>query len=539
MARDSSDFIYPCPFAKAYGIPIQKAWQMLKIFFIYRFISAGLLILFYYFYLIAILPDKFSDLYQFTSWIYLCSILISTPFIFFLRLYYSSLAQIFIFSDIIFISLLLHAGGGVDSGIGMLLAITVAASGILIGGRCAMLFAALASLAVLTEEMFMIQTYVLDYKSLSYSGMMGISFFSIVFLSYMLTKHSEESAILVKQHTLTIAKLEELNQYIIQHLQSGIMIIDSQQNIRLCNASSERLLNLSQTPSALNNISVELTLAFLEWQDNPNNSITQLTRAKNSDIQIKFSLLTVYGEHLYMLIIEDSALYNQHLQQTKLASLGRLTASIAHEIRNPLGAISHAAQLLSETENLQPQDQRLTEIIQNHSKRVNQIIEDVLKLSRKTPLQKQRIAMDQWLVSYRKDLELTFGEQANHFLLKIKDKGLFVYIDPGHLKQILDNLCSNALEYGRPDRGDIIIEGLCINGSPCIKVIDNGPGISNSNRQNLFEPFFTTSHKGTGLGLYISRELAQLNQAELDYANEEQCSFSLILANADFVTIEI
>jgi two-component system sensor histidine kinase PilS (NtrC family) len=113
-------------------------------------------------------------------------------------------------------------------------------------------------------------------------------------------------------------------------------------------------------------------------------------------------------------------------------------------------------------------------------------------------------------------------------------------MDAGHLRQILNNLCSNAMKYGCKKNETIILEAGMNKGSPCINVIDNGPGIEFDTREHLFEPFFTTSSSGTGLGLYISRELAELNQAKLSYAFKDNKScFSLCLANIDQVVIEI
>jgi len=541
MSPASTDIIYPCPFSKDYGIPARQAWLLLKIFFIYRFISASLFVMLFYLHFgSSVLGNYDVRLYQFTSLGYLAISLLAAPFILGQRLAYTSLAQMFIFTDILFITLLMHASGGVGSGIGILLAISIAAGGLLIGGRCAMLFAALASLAILAEQLYAIQTRAFEINSLTYSGMLGVSFFSIVLLSYMLTKRSEQSAVLEKQHEKAIARLEELNRYIIQHLQSGIMIVDERQAIQLCNQSALRLLSQGELPEYLGAISPDLPQAFNLWLDNPDQDFAIIRLPDHSEIQVRFSLLDIHSEHLHMLIFEDIALYNQRLQQGKLASLGRLTASIAHEIRNPLGAISHAGQLLSEAPNLHPQDLRLTEIIQNHSRRVNRIIEDILKLSRRNALQRQRIALDRWLPAYLNEQRLDFGKYTDSVVLDFKTRGLNAYIDPGHLKQILDNLCGNALQYGNPDIGKIVLEVEREQDAPCIRVIDNGPGISPENRQHLFEPFFTTSQKGTGLGLYISRELAELNQAELSYANHKnRMCFTLSLANADHAIIEI
>lgn len=541
MLSSTVDTLYPCPFSKGYGIPVRQAWLMLKIFALYRFITASLFVmLFYLRFGPSLLGGYDPALYQFTSLAYLAISVFAAPIAFRPPWAYASLAQLFIFTDIVFITLLMHASGGVGSGIGILLAISMAAGGLLIGGRCAMLFAALASLGILTEEMYAIQIRAFENTTLTYAGMLGLSFFSIAFLSVILAQRAEQSAILAQRHEQTIARLESLNRYIIQHLQSGIMIVDERQMTQLSNQSSLRLLGLVEHPEYLQDVSADLKQAFELWRDNHEHDFAIIQLANHSEVQVRFSALNMDDEALYMLIFEDIALYNQRLQQSKLASLGRLTASIAHEIRNPLSAISHAGQLLSEAPDLDLQELRLTEIIRKHCQRVNSIIEDILKLSRRSPSQKQKIALDQWLPDFLSEQKLNLGPQAEHFELSFKDHGLNACIDGGHLKQILDNLCANALQYGRPDLGKIVLEVSRIQDAPCIKIMDHGEGIGLEKRTHLFEPFFTTSHQGTGLGLYISRELAELNQAELSYGNlpGPPC-FTLVLANADHAVIEL
>jgi two-component system sensor histidine kinase PilS (NtrC family) len=541
MLSSSVDTLYPCPFSKGYGIPVRQAWLMLKIFTLYRFITASLFVmLFYLRFGPSLLGSYDASLYQFTSVAYLAISLFAAPVAFRPRWAYASLAQLFIFTDIVFITLLMHASGGIGSGIGILLAISIAAGGLLIGGRCAILFAALASLAILAEEGYAIETHAFENTTLTYAGMLGVSFFSIAFLSLILAQRAEQSAVLARRHEQTIARLESLNRYIIQHLQSGIMIVDERQVTQLSNQSALRLLGLTLHPEELSEVAPELRQAFEIWRANREQDFAIIQLANRSEVQVRFSELTMDDEALYMLIFEDIALYNQRLQQSKLASLGRLTASIAHEIRNPLSAISHAGQLLSEAPDLDVQELRLTEIIQHHCQRVNSIIEDILKLSRRHPSQKQKVPLDEWLPAYFNEQKLNLGERADCFSLVFKAKGLHACIDGGHLKQILDNLCANALQYGRPELGPIVLEVGLIQDAPCIKISDNGAGVSAEHRQHLFEPFFTTSHQGTGLGLYISRELAELNQAELSYAAYpgKPC-FTLLLANADHAVIEI
>jgi two-component system, NtrC family, sensor histidine kinase PilS len=229
------------------------------------------------------------------------------------------------------------------------------------------------------------------------------------------------------------------------------------------------------------------------------------------------------------------------LQQGILASLGRLTASIAHEIRNPLSAMSHAGQLLSESPNLSPQDLRLTEIIQKHSRRMDRIINDILQTSKRQPSNREKILLDDWLPDY---LEAFIAEQGLHkpvFELLFCEQQVYALIDPGHLKQILDNLCLNALKYGAVEKGKIVLQLSRCQAKPCIAVIDHGEKLSSDVIKHLFEPFFTTSSTGTGLGLYISRELAELNQAKLSYllTPQQQNSFKLCLSNAEQIKIEL
>ena len=542
MPANTTETIYPCPISKGYGIPAEQAWTLLKVFLMYRFILACLFIFLFYSRLgFSLISIDNSQLYGFSSHSYLILSVISGACIIWRLIGYTTQAQLLIFTDILILTLLMHACGGINSGIGTLLAVSVASSGLLIGGRCAMFFAALASLAVLTEQIFADYTDSFESISYTYAGMLGASFFTIALLSYILAKRSEQTLQLADQQKLTIDKLEELNRYIIQHLQSGIIIINKQQTIQMANEASLRLVNLPLLPISLGDISEHLAQAFEAWLADPEQQLVLLQLSNQSEIHCRFMMLPIVSEFFYMLILENIALYNQRLQQSKLASLGRLTASIAHEIRNPLGAISHAGQLLSESPHLSIQDMRLTEIIQTNAIRVNQIIADILQLSKRADSRREKIYLKPWLAHYLNNFMLEHGITANTFKLSQTDEPLCAVMDPGHLRQIMDNLCQNALRYGEPETGQIILQTFTLKQAPCIEVIDNGAGISHEHIKHLFEPFFTTSASGNGLGLYISRELAELNQAKLSYhlTAEKRSCFRLCLLDADDTTIEI
>ncbi|MFZ2172063.1 MAG: HAMP domain-containing sensor histidine kinase, partial [Methylococcaceae bacterium] len=480
-------------------------------------------------------------LFAFSSHSYLLLSVISGICVIWQLTSYAAQAQLLIFTDILILTLLMHACGGVNSGIGTLLAVSIASSGLLIGGRCSILFAALASLAVLTEQIFADYTDSFASTSYTYAGMLGAAFFTIALLSYILAKRSEQSMQLADRQKLTIDKLEELNRYIIQHLQSGIIIINKQQAIQMANAASLQLVNLPLLPANLDDISENLSHAFTAWLDDPKEQLVQLQLPNQSEIHCRFMALPIISEFYYMIILEDISLYNQRLQQSKLASLGRLTASIAHEIRNPLGAISHASQLLSESQHLPIQDMRLSEIIQTNAIRVSQIIDDILQLSKRADSRREKIYLKPWLSHYLNNFMLEHGLTNHTFKLSQTDEPLCALIDPGHLRQIMDNLCQNALKYGKPEAGQIIVQTFTLKNAPCIEVVDNGSGISRKLIKHLFEPFFTSSASGTGLGLYISKELAELNQAKLSYhlTKEKRSCFRLCLLDADHTKIEI
>jgi two-component system sensor histidine kinase PilS (NtrC family) len=542
MPTNITETIFPCPLSKGYGIPAQQAWLLLKVFLIYRLILAGLFVTFFYSDTGPTLLGTYdSKLFIYSSQSYLILSLLSGICISWRLTPYATQAQLLILTDILILTLIMHASGGINSGIGTLLAVSIASGGLLIGGRCAMFFAALASLSVLAEQVFADYTDSFESNSYANAGMLGASFFTIALLSYVLAKRSEQIFQLADRQQQTITKLEDLNKYIIQHLQSGIIIANKQQVIQMANEAALKLVSLSTLPTKLGDISGYLSQAFQIWLTDPEQNFVLLQLPNQFEIHSRFLPLPTGHEFLYMIILEDIALYNQQVQQSKLASLGRLTASIAHEIRNPLGAISHAGQLLFENPLLSSQDQRLTEIIRTHSVRVNDIIEDILQLSRRADSRREKIHLKPWLDNYLKNFIIEHAVTTDVFTFLCPDESLTALMDAGHLRQIMDNLCRNALKYGSPEAGGIIFRTLELLHAPCIEVIDNGIGISREHQCHLFEPFFTTSSNGTGLGLYISRELAELNQAKLSYylTDDNRSCFRLLLLSAEQSLIDL
>ncbi len=542
MSLNQAQTIYPCPFSKAYGISSRQAWILLKVFLLYRFITASSFLIVYYSALSkTVIDPNYLQLYNYTSKIYVILAILSGISSFWRFLSYTLQTQIVIFTDIIVITLLMHACGGVSSGIGILLSVTLAAAGLLIGGRCSMVFAAIATTLVLSENLYTIRFNGGVISSYSTSGMLGATFFITALFAYILAKRSEQSDLLANQQKQTITSLEELNQSIVQHLQSGIIIINKQQKIYITNESALVLLNVQQQTEYLKQLSSQLSKLFISWSYDTSQDFMTLSLSDQVNIYVRFSLFNTRYEMFYMLILEDINLYHQRLQQKLLASLGRLTTNIAHEIRNPLSAISHAGQLLSENPKLEPQDLRLTEIIQTHSTRVNKIINDILQASKQNKSCPEKILLNQWLVNYLADFTDEYGILPAKLQLNLPSNDVYGLIDQGHLKQILDNLCQNALKYGQSEQGKIELNLSCYELIPCIEVLDHGTELEKSVANQLFEPFFTTSNTGTGLGLYISRELAETNQAKLSYSlnSQQKNSFKLCLYQLETTRITL
>jgi two-component system sensor histidine kinase PilS (NtrC family) len=426
--------------------------------------------------------------------------------------------------DIAALTLLMHASGGLPSGLGTLLAIPVAAGGVLLAGEMALLYAALATLSMLGEQMFAQWFNLFGDTHYTQAGIHGTVFFATALVARWLAGHLRQSEAIAAQRGLDLANLAQLNDYIIRRLQSGVIVVDATAKIRLVNTSARTLLGLPEheQPIALDDLSPELAERLAAWRQDPTaeTGILRMTDI-GTDILPRFARLGASADSGTLIFLDDSSSVMRQMVQMKQASLGRLTGSIAHEIRNPLGAISHAAQLLGESDALPPGDARLIEIIRQHTGRVNEIIESVMQLSRRSGSRPETLRLGPAVAHFISEFSRSEGIDAGRLRAEIEPADTSIRFDPVQLQQILWNLCSNALRYGRPAHGPAVVElrgglGHGIRG-PYLEVVDQGPGIDAATAQQIFEPFFTTDSRGSGLGLYIARALCEHNFARLDY----------------------
>jgi two-component system sensor histidine kinase PilS (NtrC family) len=429
--------------------------------------------------------------------------------------------------DVLSIALLTYSSGGMNSGLAALLVLPIGAASFVVGQRIAFMFAAIAALAMMLQQGFVVLVGRGDTGDFTAAGIVGALMFIVTLGVGPLSRSLKESEERVRQREVDVANLAELNQFIVQHLRESILVVDENDTIRLINESAAQLLMhgsvLPGTP--LGEVSPRLMFLLGTWRkhsyDWQMSSLSVVTQDGGSLVQPHFVALNQPEHGPTLIFLEDTTLIAERVQQSKLAALGRLSASIAHEIRNPVGAMSHAAQLLAEDQELTPQERRLTNIITSNGERVSTIIDNVLQLSRRDSTRQERIDLNSWLHEFLTEFRQTSQISADVLRFNPQPQDLEVRVDPSHLHQLMWNLCENALKYGRASDMsasiDIQTGRIAVSERPYLEVLDRGPGIASTDSERIFEPFFTAGRGGTGLGLFIARELAQCNRAILAY----------------------
>jgi two-component system sensor histidine kinase PilS (NtrC family) len=435
-------------------------------------------------------------------------------------------------ADILAIVVLMHSSGGISSGLGGLLVVFVGAGHLVLPLHVPAFFAALATLAVLGEQFFSQIGGVSDSGNYSAAGVLGAIIFAISLAARPLARRMQFSEALARQRGVDLANLSELNEYIVQHLRESIVVVDADDKIRLINGSAAQLLGAPANCHGLelNEASKDLAQHVMDWRkhqaERPHAEFTMV--ATDDSPRVKVHLAPLGKSEMrsgpILVFLEDASLMNERVQQSKLASLGRLSASIAHEIRNPVGAMSHAGQLLAESDDISTEDLRLTEIIRTHADRVSHIIENVLQLSRRESSRPERFLLEPWLEDFAQEFTRTLELQEGELSVSGVTEGLEIRMDPSHLRQVMWNLCDNAVKYAS-ESGGIMVELQAgqtrRTGQPFLEVLDRGHGVDPQTVDKIFEPFYTDRKGGTGLGLYISRELCELNRATLVFQPRE------------------
>lgn len=516
----------------ASGAPVSEAadytWRVLGLLNLFRLIL-GLVLAATFTFVTG--PRVIGEANPPLAWLALVTMLaVGTVELFLLRRRWPSVAAHTYFQfgvDLFAVMALLHASGGTGSGLGGLLVVSIGGLALLVPIDRAFLLAALATLALLVEQFFAQLQGMTGSAEYAPAGILGAVIFVITGVVQLLRRRIVETEALAEQRGVDLQNLVELNEYIIQHLRESIVVVDSDDRIRLINESAGKLLGAeaAQGGAKVESISPELAGYLSRWRSNGTDfgqtTIVMGGADGGPNIQPHFAPLGSGSSDGVVIFLEDTSLIAERVQQTKLAALGRLSASIAHEIRNPLGALSHAGQLLAESANMGPEEHRLTDIIRVNSRRVSQIVESVLSLSKRDKTHPETMQLKDWARDFANEFTQTQELYEGAIALHADAEDLEVEMDRTHLHQIVWNLCDNAVKYASKTAGAIAVEigvGRAeTTGRPYLEIADRGPGIDPEKVEQIFEPFYTGQPGGTGLGLYISRELCERNGATLRY----------------------
>ncbi len=430
------------------------------------------------------------------------------------------------FLDIILLTMLLHASGGLGSGLGLLLVVSVGGSSLMLGTRLTIFFAALATVAVGVEVNWAFLTGgIWSTDGYTQAGLLGLGLFATAGLSHILAERLRTTEALAQRRGIDLANLSQINEFIIQRMQSGVLVCDADGQVHMLNKSARDFLGLREPPSGklllLADISASLATQMVDWLGkSAANRGRQLVTTRAGYTLLPRFLSIGEGQNSGVLVfLEDTAILKQQAQQLKMAALARLTASIAHEIRNPLGAIIHAGQLLSESSSQSGEEKRLVRIIEDQSRRMNVIVENVMQLSRRDHVNPVALDLSAWVRDFAHQFAETSGKPMD-VISVVAHSAVEVCMDPDQLNQVIGNLCQNALRHSPPYTGQPLIAlraGADSERRPYLDVLDWGSGVPPEIVDNIFDPFFTTTPRGTGLGLYIARELCEGNGARLDY----------------------
>ena len=426
--------------------------------------------------------------------------------------------------DIVILITLMHASGGIRSGLGMLLIINISLSSIFLTRLVTLFLAAATSLALLGEHIYS-QLVLPDYReAYVQTGILGIVIFTFASITSIVARRMRVSEQLANERSRELKNVVQMNEQIIRSMRTGILVVNPNGLIKMANNAAKNLLGDMQIDNSttLKQALPELYDRFIEWQNSPVPAQQKPIHQVHGlpDLQPGFSRIEPAAgiNSSTLVFLEDASRLNQRFQQVRLASLGRLTASIAHEIRNPLAAINHASQLLDEALENSP-DKKLTEIISTQVERLNCVVENVLQLSREQRGTSEPIEILPWLLNFRDEYVASQGLDKRQLRIHIEPVNTRILFDSSHLHQVMWNLCCNAVSHARIplDKISIIMQGGIDTdtGEPYVDVIDNGPGIDPEIASQIFDPFFTTSNDGTGLGLFITKEVTESNRAKI------------------------
>ncbi len=431
-----------------------------------------------------------------------------------------------IFVDIVAITLLMYASGGIRSGLGVMLLIALTGAALVAPRRLSTLYAALAGIALLLEQTYWVLRFDAPEANFLQPALLAAGGFAGAGVVGWLAQRVAANEQLARERGRALETQLRVNQLVIADMQDGVLVLDRDGRVVQHNPQAQRLLGAG----ALHGAELAARLPgfgerWRAWRDGDAAAAQIELEVRGRGLRLRL-METGDAEDLALAFVEDTTRSREEAQQLKLAALGRLTANIAHEIRNPLSAISHAAELLDE-ERRGADGGRLARIIHDNTRRLERLVSDVLQLNRRDRASAETIALGPWLAAFVDDF--CTNEGVPHGRIAIEGQAPPALFDREHLRQVLWNLLRNGVRHAREAPGSVRIVVGAYADQVELNVVDDGPGVARAIRGQLFEPFFTTESKGTGLGLYLARELCAANRASLEYVDDMQGAHFRIL----------
>ena len=506
-------------------------WKSLRYFGFYRVCLAGMLFASSVFNSpsLSIISADHGFPHLAATGFYLAAALFSLGVLHYFRRHFNLQLSLQVLVDVVVLTLLMHYGGGLRSGLGAMLLVMLAGAGLVGQGRLVLFYAAMATLSVLFEQSYRSVNADFEVVDFFQAGLFCAGFFGVAISARLLARRVIANEELARQRGLDLRNQILVSQRVIEEMQDGILVLDRQGWVRQHNPRAEELLGLGDpSERMLANYSSELARSFSDWCEHASDTPV-LVRAPASGMHLRARFVsTDSSERDVLVFLEDMGRLQEQARQLKLAALGRLTANIAHEIRNPLSAIRHASELLGETR-ADSTSERLLRIVIENTQRVERIVSDVLAVGRRDRSHRELIDLRQTLPLFIEEYSLKEKVGAGMVRVNITGSGK-LFFDRSHFHQVLWNLMGNALRHSQQAEGSIFLcaqDGLR-DGWVDLHVRDDGAGVDERHREQIFEPFFTTHNRGTGLGLYIARELCEANGARLELlASESGADFCI------------
>jgi two-component system, NtrC family, sensor histidine kinase PilS len=513
----------------------EASWRPFQYFNLYRLLLGGLALLG------ALLPE---------GWIALLHITYSLIFLLSAMLYlfvvgvgllasihwqhrFNLQLSLQVMTDVAALGLLMYAGGGVGSGIGALTLVSLASASLVGRGRLVLFYAALATLATLGGQVVGILFGEFEPATIVQAGFLSAGFFATAILARLLGQRLMVNEELARLRGISLENQGRISQRVIERMQDGILVVDSSGEVRQHNPMVEAMLGSAPVPRVrLADYCGPLAAALADWKISGSEASKDFHILAGAELRVRFEQTTSSAGEV-LVFLEDLGRIQERAQQLKLAALGRLTASIAHEIRNPLSAIGHAGELLRE-ERRGAMQERLLKILADNVARLDRIVADILELGRRDRMLPEYLDLGRFCTQFVECFENVQEAAPGRIILEV-ELGLGLCFDRSHLDQVLWNLLSNALRHANGGLGGVRLRACPGKGKGQVElhVIDNGGGVPEAARSQIFEPFFTTHHLGTGLGLFIARELCEANGATLELVPDADCGHFIIIGRSD------